>query len=67
MSSGRRVFTARGKRSQGMVERVRKLATYRRAWTPASVRPQPTALMGSQQTAVRARSKVSATVGRVFW
>ena len=36
--TGRRVFTARGRRSQGMRESVRKLATYRSAWTPASAR-----------------------------
>ena len=66
MSSGRRPLAARGKRSQGMEERVRKLATYRSAWTPASVRPQPVTLTGSLHRAERARSRVSATVAWVF-
>ncbi len=61
ISSGRRVFTARGSRSTGMPEVVRKLATYTWAWTPASVRPAPVAFTGWHTTEARAFSKVSAT------
>ena len=66
MSPGRREFTARGIRSQGMVEVVRKLATYRSAWTPASVRPAPVHLIGWPITWERAFSRVSATVTSRF-
>ena len=67
ISSGSREFTASGSRSQGMVEAVRKFATYRSAWTPASVRPQPVTLTGWQQMEASAFSRVSATVTWVFW
>ena len=67
ISLGRRVFTARGSRSQGMVESVRKLARYTLAWTPASVRPAPVHLTLCPTTFSRAFSRVSSTVRALFW
>ena len=66
MSPGSRVFTARGNRSTGMPEVVRKLATYTRAWTPASVRPAPVTFTGWHTTEDRAFSSVSATEEAFF-
>ena len=66
ISSGRRVFTARGSRSTGMPEVVRKLATYTWACTPASVRPAPVTLTGWHTTEDRAFSRASATETAFF-
>ena len=66
MSSGSRVFTARGSRSTGMVEVVRKLAIYTSAWTPASVRPAPVHFTGWHTTVAKAFCRVSWTVTPFF-
>ena len=64
MSRGKRVFTARGIRSQGMEDvDSRALAS---ACTPASVRPAPVHFTGWHTTVARAFSNVSATVTAFF-
>src|SRR4051812_48508529 len=64
MSSGRRWLTARRRESGGIwVIGVSKWATWALAWTPASVREEPTRLRSWQRTDLRAVARVPWMVG----
>ncbi len=63
MEGGEERLSARSRLAGGMGAARRKLATWPRAWTPASVRPEPCGRTSSPVIRLRAAASVPWTVG----